>query len=257
MASQGTNDNLESKTPDPKAPAISSPSPPPLELSRSPSWTSEVVFKIQHGAQWEEMVKVASQNFHWKSHFVLEGDGTIFPFADEHGKLHGTPVEKNFPLHVVLGRCDLPGIEIVLSDSGKVEFFSLPDRLPDSQCVSPPGQTPIVPHEGLGNGESEASKQTPIPEPPTGEIPTPPAMVPPPSEEFKKGDGRDETAAAPPSVYEDGSYWKTLVCIELMIDNRMSLFAHPDLIFGLSKSPVVEFSPINPEVIRFCLIPAG
>ena len=221
MASRGSNDNFESKTPEPKAPAIASPlaSPSPLELSRSPSWTSEAVFKIQPGAQWEEMVKVASQNVHWKSHFVLGGDGTIFPFADEHGTLHGTPVEKNFPLHVVLGRCDLPGIEIVLSDSGRVEFFSLPDRLPDSQCVSPPGQTPSGPSEGLGNGESDSSKQSPIPEPTTGEIPKPSAVEEPPSEELKNGDGRDETAAAPPSMYEDGSYWKTLVCIELMIDN--------------------------------------
>ena len=165
MANSGSNANLPSTTPEPKVRAVPSPlASPSFDLSRSPGWTSEAVFKIQHGAQWEEMVKVAAQNFDWKRHFVLGGDGTIFPFADEHGKLHGTPVEKNFPLHVVLGRCDLPGIEIVLSDSGRVEFFSLPDRLPDSQCVSPPNETPIWPNEDLGDGESRTKKPGEVPQ---------------------------------------------------------------------------------------------
>ena len=209
-------------------PAVASPLASPPAFHSSPGWTSEVVFKIQHGAQWEEMVKVASQNFDWKSHFVLGGDDTIFPFADEHGKLHGTPVEKNFPLHIVHGRCDLPGIQIVLADSGRVEFFSLPDRLPESQCVSPTIQTPVEPEEDVGNSESQKNIEA-LPEDPPKQPPVPPAnlasgepkrnpaMEEPPRDDLKKRGRGDETAAAT-SMYEDGSYWKTLVCIELMID---------------------------------------
>ena len=211
-------------TPPPK-PSFQSPSPTksvaPTLLSHSSF--DDALFKIQHKPGWEETMKAVIYNFDWKNHFVMGQYGEIYEFVDEHGTLSASPVPSSFPLMIMFGKLPTPptepstGSEPPVVPAGDVAP-TWPERLPESHELKKFPGLPGVPSRTSSPNDVEAKR---APETPDIAVPSSSEKLGEPIptvekvHEFKGPQNEDHPEVPPKktkSMYDDGSYWKILVC---------------------------------------------
>lgn len=216
------NGSLDMPVTPPPRPSFQSPTPKSVAPTLlSPSTFGDAVFKIQHTPGWEETMKAVIDNFDWKNHFVIGQYGEIYEFADENGTLNGSPVPSSFPLTIMFGKRPPAaetnsGSEVSVIRPNEKELPSWPERLPESHELDKFRGLPGVPSKATPPNEVEGKG---TPKTVEGVEPSPSGASSPTEKvhEFK-GPQKEEHPEVPSrkstksNMYDDGSYWKILVC---------------------------------------------
>ena len=171
-------------------------------LPDTPVGTPSTVFTIDYSTGWHGFLPSICRNFDWSQHGLEDTDGTLFRFKDSEGTLDATPEPTAFPVRV---------IALTPEQKGLPETYPQPDTLVDEEFASTNG-TPASKSPATGEGgESSGSK----PEQSNVGAPT----------GSKQKDSQDDNGEnEKPNMYEDGTYWKNLVCkqFQMMICSTSS-----------------------------------
>lgn len=190
----------------PQLPDSQPPTPPTSYRSRYP----DAVFTIDYHKGWKTCMAIVMKNFGWQNYCILDRCDNRYEIIDDAGTLESEPFPSSFPLFL-MEKKNIPE----KSPSVTVRSDGMNEAIPQQPEVAPvkaPNEAEIPPKEaeippkkaGVGAKEPEmiAPKEAGVGDqsganPGVGESKT---QKPPPS----------LNKPVEPSIYADGSYWKSL-----------------------------------------------
>ena len=217
-------------------------------LPDTPIGTLSTVFTIDYSTGWHGFLPSICKNFDWSQHGLEDNDGTLFRFKDSQGSLDATPEPSAFPIRVVPLTPEQRGLPEgcpepdTLVDEGAIATSGTP--APQSHADRKGGEpTESKPGEGEESrlGEATGSKPGEGGEPtglklgermePTGSKPgeggessgSKPEQTNVEATQKETQDSDDDQSERP-TMYEDGTYWKNLVCkqFHMVMSSRSS-----------------------------------